>query len=387
MIAWIALAAAQPDALELAYQREYAYLVAERDALNERQRRLDAEQRERVAALTTEVASVQAGLLRAARAREALEDELFTVSNAVEARGTAEDRVSGILLRAADTLDGVVLPPGDTPAEQAQALTIAVDEVARRLQTGRTITQEPGTWFALDGRRVDGDITQWGQVAAWANGTEPLAPGGDGRWIRIDGGEGVYLFEGTAKRSVPEPEKTLADQIRSGGIVGFVILGLGAVGMLLVLLRIVGLLWVRRGARQRVVDTVRRAPRESREDHAQEALLRETPAIQRFSTPILVIAAVAPLLGLLGTVTGMIATFEILTTFGTGDPRMLSSGISEALVTTQLGLIVAIPMLLAGNLLDRAGSNLLGRLETDAFATMNEVDGRIAPDPHQLAAK
>ena len=71
----------------------------------------------------------------------------------------------------------------------------------------------------------------------------------------------------------------------------------------------------------------------------------------RFSTVIPVIAAVAPLLGLLGTVTGMISTFEIITEHGTGDPRMLSSGISEALITTQLGLIVAIPMLLLGNIL------------------------------------
>ncbi|MCB9694165.1 MAG: MotA/TolQ/ExbB proton channel family protein [Alphaproteobacteria bacterium] len=204
--------------------------------------------------------------------------------------------------------------------------------------------------------------------------------------VRVDGGEGLYLFEGEAKRATPEPPKTLGDQLRAGGVVGYVILALGAVGVLLAALRALTLVTVRRGALRRVIDAVRTAPLGDAEDHAAEAILLETPRIERFSTPILVIAAVSPLLGLLGTVTGMIATFEILTTFGTGDPRMLSGGISEALVTTQLGLIVAIPMLLVGNLLDRAGSNLLTRLESAALATLNARPG--LPDPEQrLAAK
>ena len=80
-------------------------------------------------------------------------------------------------------------------------------------------------------------------------------------------------------------------------------------------------------------------------DTAESALLEEK-RLDRFSSAIVVIAAVAPLLGLWGTVTGMISTFEIITEHGTGDPKMLSAGISEALITTQLGLVVAIPMLL-----------------------------------------
>jgi biopolymer transport protein ExbB len=128
-------------------------------------------------------------------------------------------------------------------------------------------------------------------------------------------------------------------------------------------------------------------PRTALDDVAAEAILAETPAIERFGRAILVIAAVAPLLGLLGTVTGMIGTFEIITEFGTGDPRMLSGGISEALITTQLGLIVAIPMLLIGNLLDRMAQGVLDRLELAALTVINRVGAELGPRELEEAAK
>jgi len=75
-----------------------------------------------------------------------------------------------------------------------------------------------------------------------------------------------------------------------------------------------------------------------------EAILRETPRLERYQATIKVFAAVAPLLGLLGTVVGMIITFQALTLFGTGDPKLMAGGISQALMTTVLGLVVAIPL-------------------------------------------
>ena len=69
----------------------------------------------------------------------------------------------------------------------------------------------------------------------------------------------------------------------------------------------------------------------------------------------------------------MIGTFDLITEFGTGDPRMLSGGISEALVTTQMGLIVAIPMLLLGNLLNRMGEEVIGRLEISTLTVINRM--------------
>ena len=75
-----------------------------------------------------------------------------------------------------------------------------------------------------------------------------------------------------------------------------------------------------------------------------EAILRETPSIERGLITLAILAAVTPMLGLLGTVSGMIETFQSFTLFGTGDPKLMSGGISQALVTTELGLAVAIPI-------------------------------------------
>jgi biopolymer transport protein ExbB len=116
-----------------------------------------------------------------------------------------------------------------------------------------------------------------------------------------------------------------------------------------------------------------RSRRETLDDAISEALLGEEAGIERFHSAIGVIAAVAPLLGLLGTVTGMIATFDIITELGTGDPKMLSSGISEALITTELGLVVAIPLLLCGTLLGGLASRIAADLEAAALAIANRT--------------
>jgi biopolymer transport protein ExbB len=86
------------------------------------------------------------------------------------------------------------------------------------------------------------------------------------------------------------------------------------------------------------------------------------------------LAAIAPLLGLLGTVTGMIDTFHVITQHGTGDPRMMSGGISEALVTTMLGLTVAIPIMLVHTMLSRTVENRIGQMEEKAVALVNIAD-------------
>src|SRR5690606_40778867 len=91
---------------------------------------------------------------------------------------------------------------------------------------------------------------------------------------------------------------------------------------------------------------------------------------------IAIAAAAAPLMGLLGTVTGMIKTFNLITVFGTGDAKSLSSGISEALVTTELGLIVAIPCLILHGLLSRLARRKLGQMEQVAIAFINGIARR-----------
>lgn len=91
------------------------------------------------------------------------------------------------------------------------------------------------------------------------------------------------------------------------------------------------------------------------------------------------IASMTPLLGLLGTVTGMIETFDMITEFGTGDPKLLSEGISIALVTTELGLIVAIPTLLLGSLLSTWSKNIKNDMEHSALRITNAFLGGSNP--------
>lgn len=113
--------------------------------------------------------------------------------------------------------------------------------------------------------------------------------------------------------------------------------------------------------------------RESLENILQEAILKELPRLERFLPALNVMAAVSPLIGLLGTVTGMIGTFHVITLYGTGDPRLMSGGISEALVTTMLGLGVAIPVMLFHAFLRRRIEHIVGDMEEKAVALSNII--------------
>lgn len=117
----------------------------------------------------------------------------------------------------------------------------------------------------------------------------------------------------------------------------------------------------------------REMSRQDLENVLQEAILNEVPKLERFLSTLGMLAAIAPLLGLLGTVTGMINTFNVITYFGTGDPRMMSGGISEALITTMLGLTVAIPIMLSHTLLSRKVETMISQMEEKAVAFVNTL--------------
>jgi biopolymer transport protein ExbB len=92
-------------------------------------------------------------------------------------------------------------------------------------------------------------------------------------------------------------------------------------------------------------------------------ILRQNSFVERYIKSIAILATVAPLLGLLGTVSGMITTFLVIATSGTGDAKALASGISEALITTQTGLVVAVPGLFLANYLRRRTDKLESRMQ------------------------
>ena len=117
----------------------------------------------------------------------------------------------------------------------------------------------------------------------------------------------------------------------------------------------------------------RHAPREHLEEILHERILAMVPRLERHLGTLAVFGGVAPLLGLLGTVTGMIHTFDLVTIFGTGEARLLSGGISEALITTKFGLAIAIPVLLVHAFLARRVRTIVGALETAAVRFVNAL--------------
>jgi biopolymer transport protein ExbB len=183
------------------------------------------------------------------------------------------------------------------------------------------------------------------------------------------------------------------ERIQQGGYVGYVIITLGIVALLLGLTRwAVVSVTSRRVAAQKGADHVdrgnplgrvlsvfednRQADAETLELMLDEAVLRESSRLQRFIWLVKTVSVVAPLLGLLGTVTGMIQTFQAITLFGAGDPKMMAGGISEALVTTMLGLMTAIPLVLLYDTLSNSTRRILDVLDEQSAGLIAARAGR-----------
>jgi len=174
--------------------------------------------------------------------------------------------------------------------------------------------------------------------------------------------------------------RTLADQIPLGGTVGWAIIILGIFAAVIAVWRWVVLFTTNRavvaaqkspaasdgnplGRVLQVYEANAGADPETLELKLDEQIMRETAQLERFIWLVKVVSVVAPLMGLLGTVTGMIETFQMITLFGTGDPKMMAGGISVALVTTMLGLMVAIPLVLLHALVANSSKRVVDILE------------------------
>lgn len=210
--------------------------------------------------------------------------------------------------------------------------------------------------------------------------------------MAVDGSMGAILAQ-----VVRSP--TLTERIRQGAEVGYVIIALGIFGVLFALWR--GIVLTLKGnaikrqlkrdeadegnALGRVLKVYQDNPDqdvETLELKLDEAILRETAPLESGLPLIKVLYVVAPLIGLLGTVVGMIVTFQQITLFGTGDPRMMASGISMALITTVLGLTVAIPLTILHSLLQSRSRSLIQILEEQAAG----IIARLAERRHGSAS-
>ena len=189
---------------------------------------------------------------------------------------------------------------------------------------------------------------------------------------------------------------TVEEQVRNNsGVIGFIIIGVGIVGILLGFLRLLllsltsikvrGQLKKDKPAKNNplgrvlmVAENNPTADTETLELKLGEAILQETPALESMLTLIKMIATIAPLGGLLGTVTGMIQVFQQITVYGAGDPTIMAGGISQALMTTVLGIVVAIPTIFMHTVVKSRSDNIIHILEEQATGMIAEKAERLA---------
>ncbi len=286
------------------------------------------------------------------------------------------------------------------------------------LTSGRFVALGPTVFYVSD----DGAIG--GLVENQLNAADPVVvalPGGlrEGIAAIAADGRGTLPFDATLGKAlkIEKARKSLMQYINEGGVVGYVIVALGLTALALTAFKAYEIQGFHVADASQVDDVLEAlsrgdqagAARSASEiegvagemlstgvEHAEERrsvleellfekILKVRPLLERFLPFLAITAAAAPLLGLLGTVLGMIKTFQLITIFGTGDAKSLSSGISEALVTTALGLIVAIPTLILHGALSRMAKRKLGLLEETSTAFVNGVasvrSGLGAPRP------
>lgn len=291
--------------------------------------------------------------------------------------------------------------------EEIEGLWIALQQ--QMTESGKVVTF-PGTVINPNGDQVDTTITRVGEFNLIAEGgyvnfntdtqsivalsrqpssrfaatVSSLESAGAGQIVpfAVDPTRGSLL-------SLLIQGKTIRERVQDGGTVGYVIITLGAIGILIALLRLVDLTLTTAKVRSQMKSSTpsesnplgrvlkiyhdnKGADVETLELKLAEGILGELPKINRGIAIVQVISVVSPLLGLLGTVIGMILTFQAITLFGTGDPKTMAGGISVALMTTVLGLCSAIPTLLLHAIVNGNAKSLIHVLEEQSAGMIAE---------------
>ena len=285
-------------------------------------------------------------------------------------------------------------------------------EVHREMIEAGKVVRFPGEYLSVDGERIKGEIVRVGVFNLFSNGNYltydpengviselPRQPGGglvaaaadlqasSAGFTRIGIDPTGPSGGGLLRALIDTP--TLIEKWHQGKEIGYVISAVGVLAMLLALWRFMVLSGISRkvngqlksdqarddnplGRVLLVADGNRGLDAESMELKLHEAILRERPQIEFGINFLKMIAMVAPLGGLLGTVTGMIVVFQQITIFGAGDPKMMAGGISQALVTTVLGLAVAIPTVLMHSWVNGYAQRILHILEQQSIGIVAE---------------
>ena len=308
-------------------------------------------------------------------------------------------------------------------AKQIDVIGVALDRLEQLVGGYRF----EGLALAPNGEILSGEFAAFGPTVFYAASETDLAGlavtklNAAEAAIAIPGAEytaGIRQFVETGEGNIPaditlgkalkieEGSDTIGEHLAKGGIVGYVILSLGAVCLLISAIKVIEISGFKTASPEQVQNVLANIQessakgseaagevsgaggelllagvenadekRGSLEEILYEKILACRPKLERFLPFMALTAAAAPLLGLLGTVTGMIKTFNLITIFGTGDAKSLSSGISEALVTTELGLCVAIPSLILHGLLSRMARQKIGDMEQTAVGFVNGLIG------------
>jgi biopolymer transport protein ExbB len=310
------------------------------------------------------------------------------------------------------------------PSEKLELLIPGMEVALNRFENIVGGYRFDGQAIDPDGRQLSGTFGSFGPVTYFAadSGTAGLvmrSQSGQPAVIEIapEFQSAISSFVTSGKGSIPvDPtlgralairsiEESPIDQFKKGGLWMWPIGTFGAIAMIIALFKFFQLLSIK-NVTEKDVNTVlallgenkdeeakqyaenlpkfggemikraianRYLPKELLEEFLFEILLTVKPKLERFTFIIALTASVAPLLGLLGTVTGMIRTFNLLTLFGTGDAKSLSSGISEALLTTAFGLIAAIPTLILAAIITRIAASKLSSLEGVLIRVSNGI--------------
>jgi len=410
--------------LSEAYKKEYTFLKAQKSELQSRFIKEETQQKADISTAGEKLNGLQEKLIKVSDHLKVAQEKLEKLTKKADEVSENGDITSVVTMQATSALKEYGLEMDESKkSTNLEKLSAAFDKSAKLYAELSSIRSEKGKFYLPNGKPVVADIVKVGNVAAFGiskEATGALAPAGEGKyklWNSADSSDDakalfsgekletldIFVYENLDKEVEFKKEKTLGDTVRAGGMIGYIILALGLFGLLLIALRVVLLsksgsrvekltktvveklnttgiadaqeaIKGYKGSTARVLKATLRnitRDREHIEDIVTENILNESSAIDKFGSFVLVIAAVAPLLGLLGTVTGMISTFDIITEHGTGDPKLLSGGISEALVTTMLGLIVAIPLLLLGNLLSGWAQKIKDSMEQSALHVIN----------------
>lgn len=402
------------------YQRELAFLMAQKRSLMKQKGVIEKQFVSKVAKAKSDLDKSQNELVKLTKENEVLSARVLEAERNLENVGNAQALLDTTLIQGKVTL-GITEEAWENLKSKEDKIAAILQGARGLLDTGSKVEFTDGEFFTHDGKLVRGGIVQLGRIASYGlygNDSSMLLPVGAGKLRLSDikmskelsafrqgnlvGELPVFLYENTAKGIELKKEKSFLDIVEAGGSIAYVIVALGLVALVLVIIRgflLMGAAKVdkelvkeidggdlgiveekikgRKTPFDRVVGNTLLAKgkeREARETIIHESILGELNFLDKFGAVILVMAAVAPLLGLLGTVTGMISTFDIITEFGTGDPKLLSSGISEALITTKLGLMVAIPSLLLGNLLGGWSTKIKIMLEREALRLSNRFE-------------